>query len=150
MRWELLPTAQKRAWTDTNYWCKKEYLRAKPTALARQAGYGMKAAEDAAEDAQNNQLVAQFASGHTALQGSIANLTATNAPQQQQIVALQSQLQSANSVAQVMYVPPVQQSMMNMMPMQQKQGRGRRGQYGRHGGGRGHGRNNNGWQGAWG
>ena len=70
-----------------------------------------------AEDAQYNQSVAQFASGHTVMQGSIANLTATNSLQQQQIVALQSQLQSANSVAQVMYAPPVQQPMMNVMPM---------------------------------
>ena len=48
----------------------------------------MNATEEAAEDAQYNQSVAQFASGHTTLQGSIANLTATNAAQQQQITAL--------------------------------------------------------------
>merc|ERR1712194_637679 len=109
---------------------------------------GMNAAEEETKDAQYNQSVAQFASGHAASQGSIANLTATNASQQQQIAALQAQLQSANSVAQVMYSPPVQQPMMNMMPMQQQQGRGRRGRYGGRGGGRGRGRNNNGWQGA--
>ena len=68
----------------------------------------MSATEGAAEDAQYNQLVAQFVSGHAALQGSIANLTATNTVQHQQITALQLQLQSANSVAQVMYAPPVQ------------------------------------------
>ena len=66
----------------------------------------MKAAEDATEDAQYNQLVAQFALGHTASQGSIANLAATNAVQQQQITSLQAQLQSVNSVAQVIYAPP--------------------------------------------
>ena len=66
----------------------------------------MNAAEEEAEDAQYNQLVVQFASGDATSQGSIANPTATNASQQQQIAALQSQLQSANSVAQVMYAPP--------------------------------------------
>jgi len=55
---------------------------------ARQAGYGMNAAEEEAEDEQYNQSVAQFASGHAASQGSIANLTVTNASQQQQIAAL--------------------------------------------------------------
>ena len=77
---------------DTKYWWKKEYLCVKPTILARQEGYGMKAAEDTAEDAQYNQSVAQVASGHTASQGSIANLTTTNAVQQQQITLLQAQL----------------------------------------------------------
>ena len=85
----------------------------------------MKAAEEAAEDTQYNQSVAQFASGHAALQGSIANLTAMNTIQQQQITALQAQLQSANSVAQVMYAPPVQHPMMNMTTMQHQQGPGR-------------------------
>ena len=87
----------------------------------------MNAAEKAAEDAQYNQPVAQFALGHAASQGSIANLTTTNATQEQKITALQSQLQSANSVAQVMYAPPIQQPMMNVMPMQQQQGHGRGG-----------------------
>ena len=87
----------------------------------------MNTPEEAAEDTQYNQSVAQFASGHVASQGSIVNLTATNTSQQQQIAALQSQLQSANSVAQVMYSPPVQQPMMNMMPMQHQQGCGRSG-----------------------
>jgi phage terminase small subunit len=87
-RWELLPAAQKTGWADTKYWWKKKYLRAKPTISARQAGYGMNAAEEAAEDAQYNQSVAQFTSGHAASQRSIANLTATNAAQQQQITAL--------------------------------------------------------------
>jgi hypothetical protein len=149
-RWELLPAAQKKVWADTKFWWKKEYLRVKPTVSARQAGYGMNAAEEAAEDAQYNQSVASFASGHAASQGSIANLTATNAAQQQQITALQAQLQSANNVAQVMYAPPVQQPMMNVMPMQQQQGRGRGGRYGGRGGGRGRGRTSQGWQGAWG
>ena len=66
--WELLPAAQKRGWADTIYWCKKKYLHIKPALSACQAGYGMKVAEDAVEDAQYNQLVAQFASGHTASQ----------------------------------------------------------------------------------
>ena len=118
----------------------------KPTILARQAGYGMNAAEEAAEDVQYNQLVTQFALGHAALQGSIANLTATNATQQHQITALQAQLQSANSVAQVTYAPSAQQPMMNMIPMQQQQGHRQGGRYGGHSGGRG--RNNNEWQGA--
>ena len=104
--WELLPASQKRVWADTKYWWKKEYLRVKSTMLARQAGYGMKAAEDAAYNIQYNQSVAPFAFGHAASQGSIANLTATNAAQQQQITALQAQLQSTSSVAQVMYVSP--------------------------------------------
>jgi len=111
----------------------------------------MKATEEqqATEDAQYNQAVAQFASGHVALQGSISNLTATNAAQQQQILALQAQLiQSANSVSQIMYQPTVQQPMMQyQQPMQQQQqGRGRGGRNCGHGG-----RNNIGWQGqAWG
>ena len=48
---------------------------------ARQAEYGMKATEEqhAADNTQYNQLVAQFAPGHAASQGSIAHLTATNA-----------------------------------------------------------------------
>ena len=91
--------------------------------LACQAVYGMNATEEEVGDAQYNQSVAQFASGHAALQGSITNLTATNASQQQQIAALQSQLQSANSVPQVIYLTLVQQPMMKMMPMQQQQGR---------------------------
>jgi hypothetical protein len=57
-RWKLLPDAQKRDWADTKYWWKKEYLRVKPMMSARQAGYGMKAAEDTVDDAQYNQLVA--------------------------------------------------------------------------------------------
>ena len=97
----------------------------------------MKATEDTAEDAQYNQLVAKFASGHPASQGSIANLTATNTVQHHQIMALQAQLQSANSVAQVIYVPPVQHPTMNLMPMQQQQGRGRGGQSEGRGNGRG-------------
>ena len=104
----------------------------------------MNAAEEEAEDAQYNQSGAQFASGHTASQGSIANLTATNASQQQQIASLQSQLQNANSVAQVMYAPPVQQPTINMMPMQQQQGHGWGGRYGGRVGRRGRGRNSNG------
>ena len=149
-RWELIPEAQRTSWTNTKYWWKREYLRVKPSMAARQAGYGMKATEEqqATEDAQYNQAVAQFASGHAASQGSISNLTATNAAQQQQILALQAQLtQSANNVSQVMYQPPAQQQMQYQQPMQQQQqGRGRGGRNG----GRGN-RNNNGWQGqAWG
>ena len=81
-QWELLPAAQKRVWADTKYWWKKEYLRVKPTMSAHQAGYGMNATDEAADDAQYNHSVAQFASGRAALQRSIANLTATNAAQQ--------------------------------------------------------------------
>ena len=80
--WELLPAAQKIVWVDTKYWWKKEYLCVKPTISARQAGYGMDAAEEAAQDTQYNQLVAEFASGNAASQGSIAHLTTTNATQQ--------------------------------------------------------------------
>ena len=71
-----------------------------------------------------------------------------NAAQQQQITTLQAQVQSANSVAQVIYALPVQQPMMNMMPMQKQQGRGQGGRNG----GRDSGRvqNNTGWHGAWG
>ena len=68
-RWELLPAAQKRVWAGTKHWWKKEYFHMKPTILARQAGYDVKAAEDAAEDGQCNQLVAHFAPGHTASSG---------------------------------------------------------------------------------
>ena len=59
---------------------------------ARQAEYGMKATEEqhAADNTQYNQLVAQFAPGHAASQGSIAHLTATNASQQQDITTLQA------------------------------------------------------------
>jgi hypothetical protein len=71
----------------------------------------------------------QFSSGHTALQGSISNLTTTNVVQQQQIVTLQAQLtKSANSMAQAMYIPSAQQQMMQvqqpMQQQQQQQGRG--------------------------
>ena len=75
-------------WADTKYWWKKEYLRVKPTILARQTGYDMNTAEEVAEDVQYNQSVAEFASGHAALQESIANLTAMNATQYQQITKL--------------------------------------------------------------
>ena len=74
----------------------------------------MNAAEEAAEDMQYNQLVAQFASGQAASQGSITNLTATNASQQQQITALQSQLQSTNSVAQVIYAAELGALVLNV------------------------------------
>ena len=69
---------------------------------------------EAADDAQYNQSVAQFASGHASAQGSISNLTETNAAQQQQIVTLQNQLmQRANSATAVTY-----QLMWNQPPMQ--------------------------------
>ena len=71
----------------------------------------MNTAEEAAEDAQYN---------HATLQRSIANVTVTNAVQQQKITALQSQLQSAISVAQVMCAPSVQQPVINAMLMQQQ------------------------------
>ena len=45
--------------------------------------------EEAVSGAQYNVLVAQFAAGHTTAQGSIVNLTATNATQQQNIATLQ-------------------------------------------------------------
>jgi hypothetical protein len=130
---------------------KTEYLRVKPSMAALQAGYGMKTIKEqqATKDKQYNQLVAQFASGHTAPQGSISNLTATNATQQQQFATLQTQLtQRANSAAQVNYCPPVGQPTMQIqMPMQQQQQQ-QQGQHGQggHNGGR-CGRNNNGWQG---
>jgi hypothetical protein len=75
-RWELIPEAQRGSWTNAKFWWKREYLRVKPSMAARQAGYGMKATEEqqATEDAQYNQAVAQFASGHAASQGSISNL----------------------------------------------------------------------------
>ena len=141
-RWELLPAAQKRGWADTIYCWKKEIFCMKSTISARQAGYDMKAAEDAAEDAQYNQSVTPFALGHAVSQRSIANLTATNAARQQQIAMPQAQL--ANSAAQVMYTPLVQQPMTQIILVQQQQQQGRRqgGQNGGHSGGRG--QNNNG------
>ena len=47
--------------------------------LAAQAGYGMDAAEEVADNAQHNASVAQFATGYAAAQDSIANLIANNA-----------------------------------------------------------------------
>ena len=87
----------------------------------------MKAIEaEAADDAQYNQSVAQFASGHASAQGSISNLTETNAAQQQQIVTLQNQLmQRANSATAVTYRP-----MWNPPPMQYQQGQQQQGQGG--------------------
>ena len=119
-RWELLPDNQKQVWADTKYWRKKEYLCVKPTMSARQAGYGMKAAEDAVDDTQYNQPVAHFASGHTASQDSVANLTTKEkAAQQQQITALQAKYQSVTSVVKVMHVSLIKQPMMNLMQMKQ-------------------------------
>ena len=79
----------------------------------------MNAAEEAADDAQYNESVAQFATGYAATQGRIANLTGTNTTQHYHIASLQLQVtQSANNAGQVMYCPPVQQPMMQMqMPL---------------------------------
>ena len=87
--------------------------------LAAQMGYGMKAAEEVSDDAQYNVSVTQDATGHTAAQYSIANLSTTNAAQQQYIAFLKMQVsQSANSVRHVMYCLPVQQPMIQrQMPM---------------------------------
>ena len=75
--------------------------------LAAQVGYGMSVAEEVVDNVQYNAPVTQFATEHASAQGSTANLTATNAVQQQHIAALQLQVtQSANNVGQVMYCPP--------------------------------------------
>ena len=124
-------------------------LRTKTTITAQQAGYGMKAIEaEAADDAQYNQSVAKFASGHASAQGSISNLTETNAAQQQQIVMLHNQLmQRVNSATAVTYQPMWNPSPMQYQQVQKQQGQGggRRGRsVGRSGRGGG------GWQGkAW-
>ena len=128
----------------TQTWWKKEYFRVNPTMSSQQAGYGMKVKKEqqAADNTQYNQLVAQFTLGHTASQGSVANITVTNAAEQQKITTLQQQL--ANSAAQVMYMPPVEQFMMQMMPMQHHHQQ-RRGHGGRNRGrGSGRGQNKNG------
>jgi hypothetical protein len=97
-RWELMPKNQRMNWINAKFWMKKEYLQVKPPISAAQAGYGMKAAEEAADNAQYNESGAQLASGYAAAQGSITNLPATNYAQQQHIVALPLQVsQRANN-----------------------------------------------------
>lgn len=126
----------------------------KPTIPAHQIWSGMKATDEqqAAYYVQYNQLVTQFVSGHASLQGSIGHLTETNSTQQQHITTLQHNF--TNSVAQITYVPPVQQHMMQMMPMQQQQqhghGQGERDGGRRSGHGGRHNQNKNTWQGMWG
>ena len=102
----------------------------------------MKAEEERANDGQYTASDAQFSTGHTTAQGSIAIMTMINATQQHQIAAVQKQMsQSANYVGQVIYCPPVQQSMIQMqMSMHQQELQQEHGRYG----GR-HDRQNSGW-----
>jgi hypothetical protein len=83
----------------------------------------MNATEEAADNAQYNASVAQFATGHSVAKDSISNMVTINTTQQQQIAALQMQVpKSANTAGQVIYCPSIQQPKMQMqMPMQQQQ-----------------------------
>ena len=112
-RWELLPKNHQTNWINTKLWSKKECLKVKQLVSSVQKGYGIKAVEEADNDAQYNVSAALFATCHEGAQGSIVNLTATNAVQQQQIAVLFMLVaQSAKNAEQVIYFPPLRQSMM--------------------------------------
>ena len=90
-------------WTDVKFCWKKEKLLVKPVMIVRQSGYDTKATEEqqTANDVQYNQSGAQFASGYMPAQGSITNLTVTDAVQQKQITILQVQLTQSNDTGKV-------------------------------------------------